>query len=102
MEIKNVVAVVLIVAGAMFGFIGYQKSQPTMMENIASGIVGFAATMNADPESPEMKKISDIEWRQLKRGLPYYVIAGIAVAGGLVLLITGNRKEPQGGDHASE
>ena len=91
---KRVVGAILIVGAIVLGIVGYNKSQPTGMESLATGLGGFAASIEPDSaKGTEIRSSTDeIKSDQLKRGLPFYVIGVIAGVAGIVLLVPSGNK----------
>lgn len=91
---KKVIGAILIISAIVLGIIGYSKSQPIGLESFASGLGGFAASIEGNsPTGKRMQKnIDNIKSEQFKRGLPFYLIGFVAGVAGIVLLIQSGKE----------
>lgn len=93
METKKVIACVLIAFGVIFLFVGYQKSQPTMLESFAGGMAGFAASVDPNSSKAAQEGMSAINSMRTKRGLPFYIIGALGLFGGVAIFMGGSGTE---------
>jgi len=89
MNNKQIIGGVLIVTALFLGYIGYQKSQPTMLENIARGLSAFAPT---DKERDQFNLQIDQQFQTHKKGLPFYFFGGVSGICGIALLAIPDKK----------
>ncbi len=89
----------LIIAAIYFGYVGFQKGQPTKLESISIGMGNMAEKMaQAFPKdhplartSPDAKTIrkdtENVKNLSTRRATPFYLLAGVLGVGGVLLFV---------------
>lgn len=93
METKKMIACVIIVFGFIFLYVGYQKSQPTMMESFAGGMAEFAASLDSSVKNDVEQGMSEVNNERYKRGLPFYILGVVGIIGGFFVFAGGTKNQ---------
>ena len=89
---RKAVALLLLLLVPVLGFIGYQKTQPTALEGLASGMAGFASSVDPSARADMDRQLKQIKSERVKRGLPFYGGAVLAAVCGVGLIATGGSR----------
>jgi hypothetical protein len=89
---KIVIGLLLVAVACVFGYVGYEKGQPTMVESLASGFANGLSTWGPENAAAGQQKVNEIASQQRARSMPFYVLAFLAGAAGIVIMLLPDKK----------
>lgn len=89
---KIVIGLLLIAVACVFGYVGYEKGKPTMLESVASGFASGLVTWGPENAAAGQQKVNEIASQQRARSMPFYVLAFLAGASGIVMMLLPDKR----------
>ncbi len=91
MNRQSKVCIVLLTLAGISGGLGYMRSRPTALERFAIETARWSVSLNPSEKPRIDEALEALQKARIRRGLPFFVAAGLAGIFGVAAL--GNRRD---------